>query len=112
MLRNGCYAKVWKINMDRQNPSLQITVSRKNKQTNEYKQTFGGFVDCLFDAKEKASQLTEGCTIKVLEMGIENSYNKETKVTNTFVKLMDFELDGGSSAPVVADEEDDEDVPF
>lgn len=43
--RTGAYAKVWEVTpMSDTSTKVRLSVSRKNKQTNEYEQDFSGFV--------------------------------------------------------------------
>ena len=106
--KNNAYAKVWKVNMQEgRNPSAQITITRKNKQTGEYITEFSGFVDCLFDAKDKITGVAEGARIKILSCDINNTYNKDTKETRWYPKLMDFEVVDTASAGNYSPEEAD-----
>lgn len=111
-LKSNAYAKVFKINNDEKNPSMQISISRKNKQTGEYVTTFSGYVGCRFAAKDKLASLNEGDRIRILECDVENKYNKETKETKWFANVYDFELPEGATAPAADSDEDDDELPF
>ena len=106
--RVNAFAKVWKVNMQEgRNPSAQITITRKNKNTGEYITEFSGFVDCMFDAKYKIADVAEGARIKILSCDVANTYNKETKVTKWYPKLMDFEVVDSTSAGNYSPEDSD-----
>lgn len=115
-LRNNTYAKVFKVNNDDKTPSMQISISRKNKQTGEYVTTFSGYVSCKFAAKDKLASVNDGDRIRILDCDLENRYNKETKETRWYPSVLDFEMADGSpiGTPAVEsfEELDDEDVPF
>ena len=65
--RNGSYCKIWSVEpMFETATKLRISISRKNKQTNEYEQDFSGFVTCVGTAAAaKALALKEGSRIKI-----------------------------------------------
>lgn len=54
-LRQGSYAKVWCIKQNGKTYSGQISVSKKNKETNEYETQFNGYVKFAGPAAEKAA---------------------------------------------------------
>lgn len=99
--KNGAYATYWGgLSYNNKGvPSARIAVSAKNKQTNEYDQTFGGFVRFVGNAKNKVASLQERTRIRILECDVLNLYNKETKVTSWYPIIYDFELADGNGAP-------------
>ena len=111
--RTGAYAKIWEVTpMSDTSTKVRLSVSRKNKQTNEYEQDFSGFVLSIGTAAaKKAACLKEGERIK---------YDKEKKVTYTNFKMFSFEVEGDESSsqttdpqPTVDDGEiDDSRLPF
>jgi hypothetical protein len=125
--RNNSFAKVWgevKISSSGKYAEARISVSRKDKNSGEYKQEFGGYVRFIGDALEKAKTLKEGDSIKLLSVDVQNNYNKETKKEYTNYLVFDFELQsnnsgGGSSKPApssaadsIPDIPDDEELPW
>ena len=102
--RTGAYAKVWDVEqISDTNTKLRISISRKNRQTQEYEQDFSGYVNCIGTAAaHKAASLKEGARIKLGEVDVSTKYVKEKKTTYTNFKMFSFELDDG-----VADQEDD-----
>ena len=58
--RTGAYAKIWEVTpMSDTSTKVRLSVSRKNKQTNEYEQDFSGFVLAIGTAAaKKASALS------------------------------------------------------
>ena len=124
--RNGSFATVWTSEVKSQRLTrCRISISKKNKDTGEYDQTFSGYVAFAGSAAaSRAAKLKERDRIKLLEVDVENSYDKENKKEYTNFLVYDFEMaegnqpqgSGGASiddfTPVVDDGEVDEDLPF
>lgn len=122
--RNNSYAVVWSTETVSDTLTKgRISISRKNKQTGEYEQDFGGFVSFIGSAcAKKASQLKEKDRIKLGDVDVSNKYDKERNTTYTNFKIFSFELAdepaGSRSAntepqpSVDSGEIDDEDLPF
>lgn len=90
---SGAYAKVWKIDpvSDRMT-KLQISISRKDKQTGEYETRFKGFAAvCGSAPAAKARKLSEGDVIKLDRVDVENHWDKEKQkeFTNFFIYSFD-----------------------
>jgi len=80
----------------------RISVSRKNKQTNEYIQDFSGFVSFIGTAAaKKALKLKEKDRIKLISVDVSTHYDKAKNVTYTNYKIYDFEMADahGTAAP-------------
>ena len=94
--RSGSFAKVWQVDPVKSTITKgRISISKKNKQTGQYEQDFGGYVAFLgTTAAEKAAKLKEGDRIKLVDVDVTNNYNKETKQTYTNFNIYSFELDG------------------
>lgn len=118
--RNEAYATVWSVEPGKGNfTKVRLSVSRKDRQTNEYVQDFSGFVMMIGQAHAKAQRLKERDRIRLLEVDVSNRYDKERGREYTDFKCFDFELanDGPSSAPPALAvesnaEEGDEELPF
>lgn len=93
--RKDSYAKVWSIEpISDTNTKIRISVSRKNKETDEYEQEFSGFVNCYGSiAAQKAARLKEGDKIKLGDVDVTTRYDKEKKVEYVNYKMFSFELD-------------------
>ena len=97
---------------------IRMSVSRKNPQTNEFEQTFSGFVLCIGTAAARnAAKLKEGSRIKIGDCDVTTKYDSQKKITYTNFKMFSFEdADGNNSSdadatdrqPVVDDAEVDE----
>lgn len=105
MFSAGSYAKIWEIK-DRKDKytDIRISTSKKDRSTGKYSQDFGGFVRMVGQAHDAMLHLEEGDSFKIIRCGVENTYNKEKKVTyNNFVI---FEAETDDSYPAKESEED------
>lgn len=101
--RTGAYATVWSV--ESVSPTMtksRISITRKNRNTDQYEQEFGGYIAFVGTAAAgKALRLREKDRIKLGDVDVTNTYNKERNVTYTNFKVFSFEgpdeLNGGSS---------------
>lgn len=109
MFSAGSHAKIWEIKEGRGNyTDIRISTSKKDKETGDYKQDFGGYVRMVGKAREAMAHLEEKDSFKIVRCGVENHYDKEKKVTyNNFVI---FEVETDDSYP--ENDGADEDNPF
>ena len=98
--RTGAFAKVWEVTpMSDTSTKLRMSISRKNKKTDEYEQDFSGFVLAIGTAAaSKAARLKEGDRIKLGDVDVSTKYDKDKKVTYTNIKMFSFETEGESSS--------------
>lgn len=97
--RTGAFAKVWEVTpMSDTSTKLRMSISRKNRKTDEYEQDFSGFVLAIGTATAgKAAKLKEGDRIKLGDVDVSTKYDKDKKVTYTNFKLFSFETEDESS---------------
>lgn len=98
--RNNAYAKVWK-SEDKGNYSVvELSTSKKNKQTDQYETDFSSkFVRFIGKAHV---DISDGARIKLTEVEVTNSYNKETKQAYTNFLVYGFEnADGQQNNPQI-----------
>lgn len=90
--RNNAYAKVWK-SEDKGNYSIvELSTSKKNKQTDQYETDFSSkFVRFIGQAHTDIKNTQDGDRIKLTEVEVTNSYNKETKQGYTNFLVYGFE---------------------
>ena len=102
--RNGAYARVWEIKTVSDTiTNVRLSISRKNKKTDEYIQDFSGFVDFLGSVNaQKALNLRRGDTIKLGDTDVSTSYKKGTKQSFTQFKVFSFENVDNSNKPTDA----------
>ena len=104
--RKNAFAKIWEIKAGNGNyADARISISEKKKGTDDYVQTFGGFVRFAGDA---ANGIEGGMRVKLGDVDVTNSYNKEKKVTYTNFVVFNWEPveSNGSSAPAAAPDAD------
>lgn len=99
--RTGAFCSCWG-EMKRVSPTLtrgRVSISRKDKNSGEYVQDFGGFVSFIGTAcAQKALKLKEKDRIKLGEVDVTNSYNKETGKEYTNFNVYGFEMASGSNS--------------
>ena len=91
--RKGSFARVWDIQpVSDTNTKIRITISRKDKQTEQYVDDFSGFVACIGTAVAKrAANLKKGDRIRLGDVDVTTRYVKDTKTTYTNFKCFNFE---------------------
>lgn len=96
--RTGAYATIWQVKQGKGNyTDVRLSISKKNRQTNEYEQDFSGFVRFIGTAHQRASSLKEKDRIKIGDCEVTNSYDKEKNITYTNFAVFSFE-DANSGA--------------
>lgn len=94
--RNGAYARVWSVNDNGNYSTANITISKKDKDSDQYKVIFkDGFVRFIGKAHEKMKTLQigeKGASIKLTECDVENNYVADTKTMYTNYAVFDFEI--------------------
>ena len=91
--RTDSYAKVWEVkNKAEKYTDAQISISKKNKQTEQYETDFSGIVRFIGEAHKKAVEFANGSKIKILSCDTTNKYDKEKKTTFWRCIVFDFEF--------------------
>lgn len=120
MFANNNFAKCWKIypknDKDQKFTTVQLSTSRKDKESGKYTTDFSDYVKMVGEAEKKAKELEAQDRIKFTKVGVSNSYNKETgKKFYQFI-CFDFEFDNqqkqGDSSDEFMQLPDDEKLPF
>lgn len=83
--RNNCYATVWNVYpWSDTSTSIKVTISKKMKDSGEYKVDFSGIVNCYgTDLAAKVAKLKEGERVKLDEVDVFSTYDKESKEVKT-----------------------------
>lgn len=115
--RTNSYAKCWEIKpVSDKHTKIRLSISKKNKDTGEYEQEFGGYVSFVGTAcASKAAKLHAGDRIKLGDVDLKNKYDKENGVERWYPTVFSFELEGDTSAPtrsVDSGEPAEDDYPF
>lgn len=110
--RTGAYAKCWSVEPKTDSITrLRISISKKSKATGEYEQDFSGFVTVIGTAAAKnAAKLKEGDRIKLGDVDVSTSYDKERNKEYVNYKVFSFELadaaNSGGGAPAAQNRSD------
>lgn len=125
--RKGSFCKIWSVELISDTlTKCRISISRKDRNTGEYVQDFGGYITFIGSAAaQKASKLKEGDRIRLGDVDVSNVYVKEKNTTYTNYKVFSFQTqdeidaengyapqDGTPSASVGDGEIDDELLPY
>ena len=96
--KTGGFAKVWK-SEDKGNYSVvDISTSKKNTKSGEFETDFSNkFVRFIGKAHTDIKNLADGSKIKLGDIEVTNSYNKETKVNYTNFMVFSFEVAEGTT---------------
>lgn len=99
--RKDSYATVWSVeSVSDTMTKARISISRKNRNTNEYETDFSGFVSFIGSAvATKALALKERDRIKLGDVDVSNKYDKEKNVTYTNFKIFSFESPDAEPIP-------------
>lgn len=94
--RPGAFATVWSADPQSETRTkIRISISHKDKQTDEYVQDFSGFVTCAGSAvAKKAAKLKKGDRIKLGDTDVQTRYDKEKEVIYTNFFIFGFAADG------------------
>lgn len=123
------WAKAWELKPSDRYTDARISTSKKDRQTDEYKQDFSGFVRLVGSAHAKAQHMKNGDRFRILSCSVENTYEKETKTTYYSFIVFDIEsaedgdstgrahtndatLQNTAASPAPVEEENDEELPF
>lgn len=109
--RNGAYAKVWEIEpATEKTTKARISISRKDRTTNEYVNDFSGYVTFIGAASNLArTTLMVGDRIKLEEIDVSSWYNKEKNKGGCSFKIFNFSKADSSNS---TDTNSDGDYPF
>lgn len=93
--RSGSYATVWEVVPKSDvHTVVRLSISRKNRETGAYINDFSSFVSFFGSATAaKAAKLKEKDRIKLGDVDVSTSYDKETKQQFTNFKCFNFEIE-------------------
>lgn len=119
-LHNGAWAKCWSVQPGKGRfTNVQLSINKK-QQDGTFVKDFSGYCTFFGKAHAKAAMLKGDERIKLLEVDVGNSYDKEKNKEFVNYRVFDFELPDGSqsSAPAAAasnpveGNDADDDTPF
>ena len=103
--KNGAYATVWGVeHFSDTMTKVNLSTSRKDKQTGQYETDFSGFVAFVGATNAtKATVLKERDRIKLGDVEVSTKYDKERNKTYTNFTVFSFEMADGSQAAAPAE---------
>ena len=120
--RTDSYGKIWKIENKGRYSVVEMSTSKKNKQTDQYETDFSSkFVRFIGTAHEQAQTLKGDERIKITSCEVTNHYDKEKQREYVNFLVYAFELANGSKPAPKQDKNDgfmnipdgiDEELPF
>lgn len=90
--RSNAIATIWDVDPKERFTKVRLNVSRKNRDTGEYEQDFSGFVMMVGAANAKAQRLKERDRIRLGDVDVTTTYNKEQQKEYVNYKCFDFEM--------------------
>lgn len=97
--RTGAFAKAWKIENKGNYSVVDLSTSKKNKETGKYDKDFGNkFVRFIGTAHTLASSLHDGASIKLGNVEVTNNYDKEKNKEYTNYLVFSFEIPDGNGS--------------
>lgn len=122
--RTDVYAKLWKIENKGNYSIVEMSTSKKNKDTDKYETDFSNkFTRFIGTAHTQLATMKDGDTIKLGNCEVTNNYDKEKKILYTNYLVFSFSIPeakgGTTTAPkattkptIVPDDNDDDSLPF
>ena len=90
--KNGGFAKVWAVENKGNYSVVELSTSKKNKETSEYETDFSNkFVRFIGTAHRESSKLGRNDSIKLGDIEVTNKYDKEKNTTYTNYMVYSFE---------------------
>lgn len=90
--RTGGIATIWQVDPKERFTKVRLNVSRKNRDTGEYEQDFSGYVMMVGAANAKAQRLKERDRIRLGDVDVTTTYNRDQQKEYVNYKCFDFEM--------------------
>lgn len=90
--RSGAYAKIWELEQTENAVNARISISRKDKNSGQYTQAWGGYARFYGDAAQAVQNAGKGGRIKLGEVDVTNRYDAEKKITSTYYSVYTAEV--------------------
>ena len=114
--RNGARCKVFEVDRREKFTKLRVSISHKNKKTDQYESDFSGFISLIGQAHKDGIDIANGDVIQIGECDVTTTYDKEKKRGYTNFNVYSLgSVDPKSAPPKPAadeDDPDDSDLPF
>ena len=99
--RKGAYARIWEVKpVSDTFVRARITISKKNKETDQYEEEFGDYIAFVGSvAAKNAARLHKGDRIQIGDCDVRNRYDREKKAKYYNFQVYSFESANGSGSP-------------
>lgn len=100
--RSGSYAKIWEVKPLESGKTtlVQLSISKKDKESGEYKQEFSGNTFFVGEANQKARKtLIKGARVKLEDCDVRSTYDKEKKETHYSFTVWKYSDPDGAASP-------------
>lgn len=92
--RSGAFCTCWSVEPGQgKYTKVRLSISRKNKETDEYEDEFSGFVMFIGEARAKAERLKERDRIRLGDVDVTRRYDKEKQKEYYNFKCFSFETE-------------------
>lgn len=91
--RSGSFATCWQVEPGRGNfTNVRLSISRKNKETDQYEDEFSGFCMFIGEARAKAERLKERDRIRLGDVDVTRRWDKEKQREYYTFKVFSFDM--------------------
>lgn len=91
--RSGSYCTVWSTEPGKGNyTNVRLSISRKNRETEQYEDEFSGFCMFIGEARAKAEHLKERDRIRLGDVDVTRRYDKERQKEYYTFKVFSFDM--------------------
>ena len=91
--RSGAFCTIWSTEPGKGNfTNVRLSISRKNRDTDQYEDEFSGFCMFIGEARAKAERLRERDRIKLGDVDVTRRYDKEKQKEYYTFKVFSFEM--------------------
>lgn len=125
-LKKDCTCKIWQVKRNEKYTDVQISVDKKNKQTDAWETDFSGFVRFIGEAHKKIADLPDGkqekpFKVKAGDFEVTQRYVKDKNTTYTNFVMYDIQVEQGEVKNIPTPNSDgfmnipsgiDEELPF
>ena len=97
--KQNAWATIWSVEPGKGNfTNVRLSISRKNRETDQYEDEFSGFCMFIGEARAKAERLKERDRIKLGDVDVTRRYDKEKQKEYYTFKVFSFQTESEATA--------------
>lgn len=97
--KQNAWATIWSAEPGKGNfTNVRLSISRKNRETDQYEDEFSGFCMFIGEARAKAERLKERDRIKLGDVDVTRRYDKEKQKEYYTFKVFSFQTESEANA--------------